>query len=218
MIMRKTLLVAATMLLSVCANAQRAVGTWTLQPKAGINIAKMTNTENGKVRWGLVAGAELGYQASPLLSITAGALYSQQGVNSDVDIYYNNSNSQPDVRMEMTFKMDYVNIPILANFYVADGLAVKMGIQPGFLINDKVEVSKFGDSTETGLKDFYRDANADVNISSVDFAIPLCISYEFSNVVLDARYNLHLTNAISALGESTKHSVFQITLGYKFKL
>ena len=216
--MRKTLLVAAAMLLSVCADAQRAVGTWTLQPKAGVNIAKMTNTENGKVRWGLVAGAELGYQASPLLSITAGALYSQQGVNSDVDIYYNNSNSQPDGRVETTFKMDYVNIPILANFYVADGLAVKMGIQPGILINDKVEISKFGDSTETGLKDFYRDANADVNISSVDFAIPLCISYEFSNVVLDARYNLHLTNAISALGESTKHSVFQITLGYKFKL
>ena len=218
MIMRKTLLVAAAMLLSVCADAQRAVGTWTLQPKAGVNIAKMTNTENGKVRWGLVAGAELGYQASPLLSITAGALYSQQGVNSDVDIYYNNSNSQPDGRVETTFKMDYVNIPILANFYVADGLAVKMGIQPGILINDKVEISKFGDSTETGLKDFYRDANADVNIPSLDFAIPLCISYEFSNVVLDARYNLHLTNAISALGESTKHSVFQITLGYKFKL
>lgn len=218
MIIRKSLLVAATMLLSVCANAQRAVGTWTLQPKAGINIAKMTNTENGKVRWGLVAGAELGYQASPLLSITAGALYSQQGVNSDFDVYYKNSNSQPDGRVETTFKMDYVNIPILANFYVADGLAVKMGIQPGILINDKVEISKFGDSTETGLKDFYRDANADVNIPSVDFAIPLCISYEFSNVVLDARYNLHLTNAISALGESTKHSVFQITLGYKFKL
>ena len=218
MIIRKSLLVAATMLLSVCANAQKAVGTWTLQPKAGVNIAKMTNTENGKVRWGLVAGAELGYQASPLLSITAGALYSQQGVNSDVDVYYKNSNSQPDGRVETTFKMDYVNIPILANFYVADGLAVKMGIQPGILINDKVEISKFGDSTETGLKDFYRDANADVNIPSLDFAIPLCISYEFSNVVLDARYNLHLTNAISALGESTKHSVFQITLGYKFKL
>ena len=140
MIMRKTLLVAATLLLSVCANAQMAVGSWTLQPKAGVNIATMTNAENGKVRLGLVAGAELGYQASPLLSITAGALYSQQGVNSDVDIYYSNSNSQPDVRMEMTFKMDYVNIPILVNFYVADGLAVKMGIQPGILINDKVKI------------------------------------------------------------------------------
>ena len=114
--------------------------------------------------------------------------------------------------------MDYVNIPILANFYVADGLAVKMGIQPGILINDKIEISKNGASAETGLKDFYRDANVDVDIPSVDLAIPLGISYEFSNVVLDARYNLHLTNAISALGESTKHSVFQITLGYKFRL
>ena len=218
MIMRKTLLVAAAMLLSVCANAQRAVGSWTLQPKAGVNIASMTNIENAKVRLGLVAGAELGYQASPLLSITAGALYSQQGVNSDVDIYYSNSNSQPDVRMEMTFKMDYVNIPILANFYVADGLAVKMGIQPGILINDKVKISSNGVSAEMGLKESYRAANADVDIPSLDFAIPLCISYEFSNVVLDARYNLHLTNAISAIGESTKHSVFQITLGYKFKL
>ena len=218
MIMRKTILVAATLLLSVCANAQRAVGSWTLQPKAGINIASMTNTENGKVRLGLVAGAELGYQASPLLSITAGALYSQQGVNSDFDVYYKNSNSQPDARVEMTFKMDYVNIPILANFYVADGLAVKMGIQPGILINDKIEISTNGASAETGLKDFYRDANVDVDIPSVDLAIPLGISYEFSNVVLDARYNLHLTNAISALGESTKHSVFQITLGYKFRL
>ena len=218
MIMRKTLLVAATLLLSVCANAQMAVGSWTLQPKAGVNIASMTNAENGKVRLGLVAGAELGYQASPLLSITAGAFYSQQGVNSDVDIYYTNSNSQPDVHVESTLKMDYVNVPILANFYVADGLAVKMGIQPGFLINDKVEISSNGVSAEMGLKESYRAANVDADIPSVDFAIPLCISYEFSNVMLDARYNLHLTNAISAIGESTKHSVFQITLGYKFKI
>ena len=40
--------------------------------------------------------------------------------------------------------MDYVNIPILANFYVAKGFAVKVGIQPGFLVNDKVKVSSNG--------------------------------------------------------------------------
>ena len=51
-----------------------------------------------------------------------------------------------------------------------------------------------------------------------DLAIPLGISYEFNHVVLDARYNLSLTKAISAYGESTKHRVFQITLGYKFGL
>ena len=85
--------------------------------------------------------------------------------------------------------MDYVNVPILANFHVAQGLAVKVGIQPGFLINDKVEVSANGVSSEIGLKESYRAVGIDA-----------------------------VTNAISVLGESTKHSVFQITLGYKFSL
>ena len=63
-----------------------------------------------------------------------------------------------------------------------------------------------------------RAAGIDADIPSMDFAIPLGVSYEYSHVVLDARYNFSLTNAISVLGESTKHSVFQITLGYKFGL
>ena len=121
-------------------------------------------------------------------------------------------------RNKETLKMDYVNVPILANFHVAQGLAVKVGIQPGFLINDKVEVSANGFSAEVELKESYRALGVDADIPSVDFAIPLGVSYEYSHVVLDARYNFSLTNAISVLGESTKHSVFQITLGYKFSL
>ena len=173
---------------------------------AGINLATMTNDDDAKTRIGLVAGAELEYQASPLLSVSAGALYSQQGADAD---------SQG---MNGTIKMDYVNIPILANFYVTKGFAVKVGIQQGFLVNDKVKVSSNGVSAEVDLKKAYQAAGIDADISSLDFAIPLGISYEFSHVVLDARYNLSLTKAISAFGESTKHSVFQITLGYKFMI
>ena len=173
---------------------------------AGINLATMTNDDDAKTRIGLVAGAELEYQASPLLSVSAGVLYSQQGADAD---------SQG---MNGTVKMDYVNLPILANFYVAKGFAVKVGIQPGFLVNDKVKISSNGVSAEVGLKEAYQAAGIDADISSLDFAIPLGISYEFSHVVLNARYNVSLTGAISAYGESTKHSVFQITLGYKFGL
>ena len=204
--MKKTILVATALLLSVSTNAQNAVGSWSLQPKAGINLATMTNDDDAKIRVGLVAGAELVYQATPLLSISAGALYSQQGAKAKVE------------GIDGTLKMDYVNVPILANFHVAQGLAVKVGIQPGFLINDKVEVSGNGVSAEVGLKESYRALGIDVDIPSVDFAIPLGVSYEYSHVVLDARYNFSLTKAISVLGESTKHSVFQITLGYKFAL
>lgn len=204
--MKRLMIAATTLLLSVYTNAQNDVGGWSLQPKAGINLATMTNDDEAKTRIAFVAGAELEYQATPMLSVSAGALYSQQGSDADGQ------------GMNGTVKMDYVNIPILANYYVTKGLAVKVGIQPGFLVNDKVKVSANGVSAEVGLKDAYKAAGIDADISSFDLAIPLGISYEFNHVVLDARYNLSLTKAISAYGESTKHSVFQITLGYKFGL
>lgn len=204
--MKKNFIALAALLFSVSVNAQKAAGSWSLQPKAGINIATMTNDDDAKIRTGLVVGAELDYQATPQFSISAGALYSQQGSEAKVQ------------GVSGTLKMDYVNVPILVNFHVANGLALKAGIQPGFLINDKVEVSSNGVSAEVGLKESYRAAGVDADISSLDFAIPLGISYEFSHVVLEARYNLSLTNAITVLGESTKHSVFQLTLGYKFGL
>lgn len=204
--MKKSIIVLTALLFSVSANAQNAVGSWSLMPKAGINIATMTNDDDAKTRVGLVAGAEVDYQAIPLLSVSAGALYSQQGSKAKVE------------GIDGTLKMDYINIPILANFHVAPGLAFKVGIQPGFLVNDEVEVSVNGVSASVSLKESYRSMGVDADISSVDFAIPLGLSYEFSHVVLEARYNLGLTKAISILSESTKHSVFQITLGYKFGL
>lgn len=89
--MRKTIKKAVcaasiVLLFSSYANAQNAVGSWSLQPKAGINLATMTNDDDAKIRVGLVAGAELAYQASPLLSISAGALYSEQGAEARCSI------------------------------------------------------------------------------------------------------------------------------------
>ena len=204
--MKKIILAVTTLLLSVCASAQNAVNKWSLQPKVGINLATMTNDDDAKMRVTLALGAELEYHASPLLSISAGAIYSQQGTKGETS------------GIKETIKMDYINVPILANFHVAEGLAFKVGIQPGFLINDKVEVSANGVTAEVGLKEALRESGVNADISSLDFSIPLGISYEFNHVVLDARYNFSLTEAMSIMGESTKHSVFQITFGYKFGL
>ena len=114
--------------------------------------------------------------------------------------------------------MDYINIPILANFYVAKGLAVKIGLQPGFKVNSKVKVSSGGNSVEGNLKDALDASDADADVKSVDLAIPVGLSYEYKNIKFDARYNWSVTNAISADDDNTKHSVFQITVGYSFKL
>ena len=185
---------AVLMLSSVAAFAQRPVGSLTVQPKIGMNFATLTKADDSESRIGLVAGAELEYQISDIFSISGGALYSQQGCEWSED------------GRTKTNKLDYINIPILANVYVVKNLAVKLGIQPAFNVNSKMAYSN-GDISAQGKLD---------NIKSFDFSIPIGLSYEYKNVVIDGRYNFGLTK-ISDL-ERSKNSVFQITLGYKFNI
>lgn len=187
--MKKHLLFAALLLSSTCAFAQHSVGSLTIQPKIGLNIASLTNADDADPRIGIAVGAELEYQIGDIFSLTGGALYSMQGAKSGNE----------------TLKVDYINVPILANVYVYQGLAVKLGIQPGFNVNSTYKVS------ENGIK-----AEADIDAKTVDFSIPIGLSYEFSNVVIDARYNWGLTKVYEDI--DTKNSVFQITVGYKFDL
>lgn len=108
--------------------------------------------------------------------------------------------------MDETIKLDYINIPILANIYVTKGLALKVGVQPGFNVTHKYKVEKGSASASDDID----------GVKSFDFSIPVGASYEFSNLVLDARYNWGLTKVFK--DANSKNSVFQITLGYKFNM
>ena len=54
------------------------------------------------------------------------------------------------------------------------------------------------------------------DVKGFDLAIPVGLSYQYQNIVLDARYNWGVTKITD--GADSKNSVFQITLGYKFSL
>lgn len=185
---------AVVMLASVASYAQQAVGTFTLQPKIGMNVASLTKSDGCDPRIGLAAGVEAEYQATDIFSVSAGLIYSMQG------------NKAKEDGVTLTTKLDYINIPILANVYVTKGLAVKLGVQPAFNVSDKQKLSGGKASVEA----------EDVGAESFDFSIPVGLSYEYSNVVFDARYNFGVTNI--ADGGDSKNSVFQFTLGYKFAL
>jgi len=199
--MKKILVVAALMLSSVSTFAQHAVGSFNLQPKVGVSIANLTELKDTDPRVGVVAGVEGEYQASDIISVSAGVLYSMQGSKYEYELL--------NQKYKSTNKLDYINVPIMANVYVTKGLAVKLGVQPGFNVSssNKQEVNTFAGS---GSSTF------DVKAKSVDFSIPVGLSYEYNNFQLDARYNWGLTKAFE--NSKAKNSVFQITLGYKFDL
>jgi len=171
--MKRFVLSTMILLASVATFAQRHRTGISIQPKIGLNVADLTNSNaNNKV--GLAVGAEFEFPTTRQVSFTAGAIYSQQGVKN-VDL-------------------GYINVPVLANFYVAQGFALKMGLQPGFNVND--------DNIE--------------HVNAVDLSIPVGMSYTYNNFVFDARYNIGVTKAIEYT--KCKNSVFQLTFGYKIPL
>ena len=191
--MKKILVVAALMLSSVSTFAQHAVGSFNLQPKVGVSIANLTEFKGTDPCVGVVAGVEGEYQASDIISVSAGVLYSMQGAKGNIG----NSN-------DATNRLDYINVPIMANVYVVKGLAVKLGVQPGFNVSNKIK------------KNNLNAVDNSIKAQSVDVSIPVGLSYEYSNFQLDARYNWGVSKALK--WSDAKNSVFQITLGYKFDL
>ena len=205
--MKKIMMIAAMMVATLSANAQNEVGQWSLQPKAGINISKITGTGMSS-RVGFAGGLEAEYGVAKNFGITAGFLYSMQGGKYDMDGF-----KTLGIKDKFKFNFDYLNIPILAQYYITKGLAVKAGIQFGFVVRDKVKVEEI----IAGGGKYNEDMSFDDKLKKFDFSIPVGLSYEYKNIVLDARYNIGTTRVVK-FAENGKNSVFEITLGYKIPL
>ena len=200
-------------LLAVCLSlcmlptfAQKEAGTFTIQPKVGMNIANvygetiLTGMQK-RVRIGFAAGVEFEYQFSSCFSMALGALYSQQGARVKTML--------SGVALTETDKVDYINLPVMANVYLAKCFAMKFGVQPGLKVNDSYKISGNGMSISGSISDLGGRMN------SFYCSIPVGFSLEFNNVVLDARYNIGVTRMDKDSKET--NGVFQFTLGYKFK-
>ena len=214
--MKKMMMMAAMMLMSIGAFAQNEVGQITLKPTVGLNIATMTKFDYKKTRPGVIAGVEAEYGVAEKFGVTAGLFYSMQGVKQDWSESESVANVVVSGGAKATYKLDYLNIPILAQYYVIPGLAVKAGIQPGFCISKKYDAE--GNVTIAGQNIFSESEKGKIEdgIKSFQFAIPVGLSYEYQSFVLDARYNIYATKAIK--DADSRHSVFTISLGYKFAL
>ena len=174
-----------------------------VKPMVGGTLATITGdyTDDCKMKLGLAAGAEFGYMIAPQFAVTAGALVSMQGTGI----------KDNDRTTDYSTTLTYLNIPILANYYIIPGLAVKAGVQPGFLLAKKEKYTRNGHEHENTEKD---------GLKSLDLSIPLGLSYEISDFVIDARYNLGLTkiNDSGSDHDSFKNSVIMLTVGYKIHL
>lgn len=200
--MKKLLLVAVMAMMSILCEAQntlRETGTITLQPKIGVGCGYLSGSwltepdEKNTVVAGIVLGVEGEYYATKWFGVAAGLNYAMQGWKFN---YTDRS---------VITRLNYLNIPFTANFYVVKGLALKTGVQFGFLLNAKDRIGDVSTDIKDGCKKFC-------------FSIPVGLSYETTYFVFDARYNFAVTRVIDNVQDQKRSDLIQLTVGYKFEL
>ncbi|MDW5288306.1 porin family protein [Formosa sp. PL04] len=96
--------------------------------------------------------------------------------------------------------LNYLNVPLMAKYYVTQGFSVQAGPQVGFLLNVNDD--------DLGIEDSF---------NTVDFGINLGLGYKLKNGLnFDARYNIGLTNINEIDSINNKNGVFQVSVGYFF--
>jgi hypothetical protein len=233
--MKKIIMMAVAAFMATAANAQFEKGTWSLQPFLGGSISSITNVgsfdiDDGielkkRMRVGYIIGGEAEYQFAKKFSVAAGINYTTQGCGWK-DIDYFDGGAKIKIKDQSDI-LGYIKIPIVANYYIFKGFAVKAGIQFGFMVSSKffahakADVDALGDGVKREV-DLYGFVDMKDQYKKFDFSIPVGVSYQFKvPIVIDARYQIGLTklNKESFAGiKDSKNSVFTLTVGYKFAL
>ena len=206
------MILTAILTMVVVVKAQHEEGDFMVQPKVGLNIATLSDAD--KAITDLHFGIEAEYMVTDNFSLGLGAILSNQGAKYD---YYELNANGEDSRNKYTVDLDYVHVPILASYYVLPGLAVKAGVQPGFKMRAKAKI----DDRTVDLDELYKVSSyvldEDIKVSKFDLSIPVGISYEYKNIVVDARYNWGLIKVMN-VGDAFYNRCFMLSLGYKLEV
>jgi hypothetical protein len=172
--------------------------------KAGVNFASGVGDDadglDGRTGFNVGAVAKIGI--GELFAVQPEIIYSAQGYKQDID------------GMEVTGKLDYINIPVLADFTIAEGLSLQGGPQFGINVTDEAE---------------FEGNTSSLEAKSIDFGAALGIEYRLPmGVFIQARYATGLSSSLddievdlgelgtSVIERDVKNSVISVSVGYFF--
>ena len=207
-----TLFIAIMTIVSV--NAQTTFGV-----KAGANFSSFAYSDSygesqyEKARTSIHFGAVAEIQISDKFSFQPELLYSSQGSKYEI--------SEEDYSEKSVAKFDYLTVPLMAKYYVAEGFSLEAGPQIAFLLSAKDDYAFYDHYWEDGsYSETYDMADG---FKKVDFGLNFGVGYKLdSGLNFGARYYLGLSN-IEELDDDDyyyyrliKNRVFQISVGYTF--
>lgn len=149
----------------------------TFGAKAGANFSNLTGDADTDGITSFYVGGLADFTISEKFHVQPELLYSMEGAED--------------------FEISYLRIPIMAKYYLMEGLNLQAGPVVGFKVAADDEVDEVTTST--------------------DFGLGLGGAYELSSgLFFDARYNIGLSNIIDVDGVEAGTSVIQVGLGFRF--
>ena len=158
--------------------------------KVGINFASVSgdDVDNFDGRTGINIGGVVNIPVSEKFSVQPELVYSSQGFTGE------------ESGIDYTGKLDYINVPILADFKFGDGFSLQAGPQIGFNITDKIEAEGESES---------------IDAESIDFGGVLGAQYRMkTGLFFQARYALGFSDIVE--DADAKNGVLSISVGYFF--
>lgn len=214
-----TLTLLGLVAISTSAVAQQEVK---FGPKAGVNFATLNgkDAEDAKMLIGFHVGAFAEIKFNEKFAVQPEVVFSAQGAKTEGS----RTIAGVTTSYEGTSKINYINVPIMAKYYVAPSFAIEVGPYVGFLATangeSKTTVGSVTTETDVDMKD---------QMNSVDFGVGAGVSFNMENgFFIGARYNLGLAKTgkefkqnvggveVTAEAADMKNGVIQVGVGYKF--
>lgn len=184
--MKKYLL--TTLMLAFISTAVMGQGV-TFGLKGGANLAKLTNNDDFEFKFGLHFGGVAQISLSEVFNIQPEILYSAQGYRQDF-------NGQ-----QVKGLIDYLNVPVLGSYRVAEGLSLQIGPQLGINIRNELQV----EGSEQGT----------IFVNDVDVSAAFGFQYLFDDTFFaQLRGTIGFTDVVTNLEQ--KHLVISASLGILF--
>lgn len=185
--------------------------------KAGVNISTMTN-KIGDKKVSEDAKEKVGYYAGLFVNIPVSESFSVQP-----EVLYNNVGQKFDYKalgqtVSIKNNLDYISVPVMAQYNVAEGLYVEAGPQFSFLVNQKLKVSGVDNKTVTNaVESTLNVENSKDAYKTFDLGLGLGAGYKvYKNIGVNARYVVGLTNDGKVKDTTIKNNTFQVgvTVGF----
>ncbi|MDR2221920.1 MAG: PorT family protein [Flavobacteriaceae bacterium] len=176
--------------------------------KGGLTLATLSDLDDAKLHKDIHLGVFTELKFTEKFSVQPELLYVRQGVKQEGTIYSSTDSYTMEESFLKVVTLSYVYVPIMAKYYLIEGLSVEAGPQVGFLVKDN---SIFG----VTARDSYLDP--ETSPKKVDYGLNMGAAYALPNgLFFEARYNLGLQKINEAGSKNIKNRALQLSVGYKF--